>query len=248
MKKWNPYVKPPADECPEEFCFNWAPEGSEVALGVYPNVAESLKALVPVSEGMCRRLYPHPGLRDYYEPDEGEASTPPSRAKHQSRVRALRFPPDRSLGTILVRRNHDPAVRPFNKVWHDEWGERLEARGTVTILGDADVALFYTASDYPNLSPLASFQPDDWPSAASVTRIWSTYAVSAGSGGHASDRCWTGIAAGSDGSAQTLPGGFSGWRQRARGLERTHYPACARSARYADRRQGDRAPATANWP
>ncbi len=79
MKKWNPYVKPPADECPEECCFNWAPEGSEVALGVYSNVAESLKALVPVSEGMCiwsfglcRRLYPHPSLRDYYEPDEPE--------------------------------------------------------------------------------------------------------------------------------------------------------------------------------
>ncbi len=77
MKKWNPYTKPPADECPEEFCFNWAPKGSKVALGIYPSVAESLKALVPVSEGtcvwsfgLCRRLYPHPGLCDHYEPHE----------------------------------------------------------------------------------------------------------------------------------------------------------------------------------
>ncbi len=77
MKKWNPYVKPPADECPEEFCFNWAPEGSKVAIGVYSSLAESMKDLVPVSEGtcvcpfgFCRRLYPHPSLGDYYEPHE----------------------------------------------------------------------------------------------------------------------------------------------------------------------------------
>ncbi len=79
MKKWNLYVKPPADECPEDFCFNWAPKGSFVSPGVHRNVTESLKALVPVSEGQCfcpfgfcRRLYPHPTLHDWYEPNEPE--------------------------------------------------------------------------------------------------------------------------------------------------------------------------------
>lgn len=77
MKRWNQYEKPPADECPEEFCVHWAPAGSLVALGMYPNAREALKHLVPVRQGMCvcsfglcKRLHHHPSLQDWYEPSE----------------------------------------------------------------------------------------------------------------------------------------------------------------------------------
>lgn len=70
-------MKPPANECPEEFCFDWAPAGSRVALGVYPNAREGLRHVIPVREGtcvcpfgLCKRLYFHSGLIDWYEPHE----------------------------------------------------------------------------------------------------------------------------------------------------------------------------------
>ncbi len=77
MKQWNPYLKPPAEQCPEEFCFHWAPKGAFVAPGLHSSLAQAMKAAMPVGEGqcvcsfgLCKRLYPDPGSHDWYEPHE----------------------------------------------------------------------------------------------------------------------------------------------------------------------------------
>ncbi len=53
-KKWKVEEKPPALECPREFCFLW--DNSEEACGC--------------PFGLCKRLDAENGERDFYEPHE----------------------------------------------------------------------------------------------------------------------------------------------------------------------------------
>ena len=68
---------PPAEVCPRRFCFNFVPAGSRWAPGPHKSVEEALRHSQPVPEdqcgslfGVCTRLDPVNGDRDWYEPDE----------------------------------------------------------------------------------------------------------------------------------------------------------------------------------
>lgn len=77
MKEWNPAEKPPADVCPQQFCFCWLGSGSLHAAGVYRGVEEAMQNLPYIPEGrcgltlgLCSRRDPLRGDADYYEPHE----------------------------------------------------------------------------------------------------------------------------------------------------------------------------------
>jgi hypothetical protein len=118
MKVWNPYVKPPADECPEAFCFHWAPAGSGVAVGVYSDAREALEHLATVREGTCacslgpcRRLHPHSGLPDRYEPSE------PTLEQHG--LPWFYFIP----GPQLIEERREEYIREARRLWGDNGTE-----------------------------------------------------------------------------------------------------------------------------
>ena len=79
-RHWDANVRPPANICPQEFCFCWVRGGSQADLSGqrYASVDEALREakLVEVPEGMCMergvctRLDSELGDRDRYEPEE----------------------------------------------------------------------------------------------------------------------------------------------------------------------------------
>src|SRR5947208_7785331 len=79
-KNWDVKLKPPADICPQEYCFMWvAPDyAADMSGRVYSSMKESLNnrsAWVTFpsggcgcSFGICTRMDPINGNRDWYEP------------------------------------------------------------------------------------------------------------------------------------------------------------------------------------
>src|SRR5262245_52812435 len=73
----NQTEKPSPTECPKEFCFFWVKRGSRFAKGLDNDLEEALNhaALMQgdqcgCSFGICRRLDPINGNKDWYEPNE----------------------------------------------------------------------------------------------------------------------------------------------------------------------------------
>ncbi len=73
---WDRAVKPPADVCPQQFCFEWLEAGSWSAPGLYANLETALEATVKIengacgcTSGRCSRIDPQ-STQDCYEPHE----------------------------------------------------------------------------------------------------------------------------------------------------------------------------------
>lgn len=73
---WNPREKPPADVCPQRYCWHWLEQGTWYAPGLYDSLREATRHLVPVTGsrcgcrfGRCTRLDPTHGDNDWYESD-----------------------------------------------------------------------------------------------------------------------------------------------------------------------------------
>ena len=90
MKKWKIEEKPPASECPREFCFLW--DTSEEACGS--------------PFGLCRRLDAGHGERDFYEPHEPNLE--------RAGLPWFYFIPD---GEKLVAELRDEYERESQKLW-----------------------------------------------------------------------------------------------------------------------------------
>ena len=77
---WNPRVKPPANVCPERFCFHWAERGDRIDTSgrEYDTFEEAVAAAQTIVFsaqcgcvfGTCSRAVPSPENRDWYEPSE----------------------------------------------------------------------------------------------------------------------------------------------------------------------------------
>ena len=69
--------KPDQTQCPSQYCYIWAEKGSRLADGLYDNLEDALKDAAFVQDdlcgctfGVCKRLDPINGDRDWYEPNE----------------------------------------------------------------------------------------------------------------------------------------------------------------------------------
>jgi hypothetical protein len=69
--------------------------------------------------------------------------------------RQVRFPSDRSMGTLWIRNSESSAE---NYAFWESWGE---ARGVVAIPGGKDLRLIVSPQSATDLSPLSTFRPDD---------------------------------------------------------------------------------------
>ena len=69
--------------------------------------------------------------------------------------RQVRFPSDRSMGTLWIRNSESSAE---NYAFWESWGE---ARGVVVIPGGKDLRLIVSPQAATDLSPLSTFRPDD---------------------------------------------------------------------------------------
>ena len=69
--------------------------------------------------------------------------------------RQVRFPPNRSMGTLWIRNSESSAE---NYAFWESWGE---ARGVVAIPGGKDLRLIVSPQSATDLSPLSTFRPDD---------------------------------------------------------------------------------------
>lgn len=78
---WDKHTKPPADVCPQGYCFFWMPAGgrADISRRLYDSVEDALAHgdWVEFPEGgcncrwgVCRRFDPVGGDRDWYEPCE----------------------------------------------------------------------------------------------------------------------------------------------------------------------------------
>lgn len=77
---------------------------------------------------------------------EAEGALPP---------RQVRFPADRSMGTLWIRNSESSAE---NYAFWESWGE---ARGGVAIPAGKDLRLVVSPQSATDLSPLSTFRPDD---------------------------------------------------------------------------------------
>jgi len=69
--------------------------------------------------------------------------------------RQVRFPSDRSMGTLWIRNSESSAE---NYAFWESWGE---ARGVVAIPGGKDLRLIVSPQSATDLSPLSTFRPND---------------------------------------------------------------------------------------
>ena len=69
--------------------------------------------------------------------------------------RQVRFPTERSMGTLWIRNSESTAE---NYAFWESWGE---ARGVVTIPAGKDLRLVVGPQSATDLSPLSTFRPDD---------------------------------------------------------------------------------------
>src|SRR5688572_17896449 len=79
---WDKHKKPPADFCPGRYCFQWVPPGGfadlsgrtyrsfEEAIARRDDWVEFPQGGCACSFGLCTRLDPVDGDRDWYEPNE----------------------------------------------------------------------------------------------------------------------------------------------------------------------------------
>src|ERR1043165_9978148 len=80
--EWDKHRRPPANTCPQEFCFHWVVPGGKAsppgrkygssleALQDSPNWPVWPEGGCACGLGVCTRLDPVNGDRDYYEPHE----------------------------------------------------------------------------------------------------------------------------------------------------------------------------------
>lgn len=89
-------------------------------------------------------------------------STPaPPPPAEQVGARVLRFPPDRSLGPLCVRKH---GANPMEWQWgsgYVEWDYLGEARGEVTVPAGAYLSLLVETAQTGDLSPLKALRPDE---------------------------------------------------------------------------------------
>lgn len=79
---WDQHRRPPSDQCPGEYCFQWIPPGGSADMSgrSYGSVREALARRdgwvdfpdggCSCTFGVCTRLDPVAGDRDWYEPCE----------------------------------------------------------------------------------------------------------------------------------------------------------------------------------
>jgi len=82
LMSWDKHRKPPADACPEGYCFHWIPPGgaADYSGNEYVSVDEALTARSDWTEfptggcgcrfGACTRSHVSDDARDWYEPNE----------------------------------------------------------------------------------------------------------------------------------------------------------------------------------
>ena len=82
MGDWDPGTKPPADICPEKYCFQWVPPGGSADLSGKGH--DTLESAIEAGKrgtdfpdggcgsifGTCKRFSKQSGDKDLYEPNE----------------------------------------------------------------------------------------------------------------------------------------------------------------------------------
>jgi|SRR5688572_17544129 len=74
-----PKEKPSPAECPRRFCFFWLEKGSRFAEGLYDSLQKAIKHAAFMQDdlcgctfGVCKRLDPVNGKKDWHEPNDLE--------------------------------------------------------------------------------------------------------------------------------------------------------------------------------